>query len=231
MPPDAAVRFIDDFQHGLVFDYDRWHAIQALDPAGRFMTTQDPHALPPGIELDVHDGVLVAQTPGGPHQTKAMLKKEELPPFPFHAGEDVWMAVTIIFPDSAPITDLFVMDLERTSDGVGHRLHANGLDEQYMFVNAKTSAGAGARPSVYIPIPRGRLVTYVWHLHLSPNEDGLVELWQDGVQTIRTEGPTLPPTGPQAYDRIEVGITANSSGRPQTVVITDVTITRTPIFE
>ena len=55
------------------------------------------------------------------------------------------------------------------------------------------------------------------HLRLSEKQDGVVELWQDGVKVVDARGQTLPLAG-TIYDDLEVGIGAHSFG-PGTAVL------------
>ena len=65
------------------------------------------------------------------------------------------------------------------------------------------------------------------HLYLSPNSDGLTEVWQDGVKIITKAGQTLPSG--LVYDWIEVGTTANLSGQAQVIYLDDLVISKDPI--
>jgi len=57
--------------------------------------------------------------------------------------------------------------------------------------------------------PAGKWVQVKAHFKLSEKEDGLVELWQDGVQIVSVKGRTLPLSD-TVYNTLEIGISATS---------------------
>ena len=60
-----------------------------------------------------------------------------------------------------------------------------------------------------VPFPTQRWVHVKLHLQLSNHEDGLIEIWQDGVKILSMKGQTLP-NHDTVYNAMEVGITATS---------------------
>lgn len=67
------------------------------------------------------------------------------------------------------------------------------------------------------------------HLYLTENDDGRMEVWQDGEKVIAARGQTLP-TARTVYDRLQVGLTANSNReQSHTCYVDDVTISNRPL--
>ncbi len=62
-----------------------------------------------------------------------------------------------------------------------------------------------------IEIPLGQWFTLKVHFKYSNENDGIIELWQDGVQIISTTGINLP-TSNSIQNTLEVGVTASSIG-------------------
>jgi hypothetical protein len=80
-----------------------------------------------------------------------------------------------------------------------------------------------------VPFPIGRWVHLKSRLGLSEAEDGVVQLWQDGVKLIDARGQTLPLAA-AIYDSLEIGISAHSFGPGSaTLYVDDVVISDKPI--
>jgi len=62
-----------------------------------------------------------------------------------------------------------------------------------------------------ITIPQGEWFTVKVHLKYSNENDGIIELWQDGALLISTAGINLP-TSNSIQNVLEVGVTATSIG-------------------
>lgn len=82
------------------------------------------------------------------------------------------------------------------------------------------------RASGDVRLPVGRWVELRLHMILSDRNDGRVELWVDGTSVIRARGQTLP-LADTVYDRIEIGITANT-GETAEVFVDDVRMAKGP---
>ena len=85
------------------------------------------------------------------------------------------------------------------------------------------NAGAEVR------FPTGRWVNIKTHALLS-DENGILEIWQDGQKVLDKQGRTLP-LADTVYDRIEVGISAMAKGAKyeKILYVDDVVISDTPI--
>ena len=84
-------------------------------------------------------------------------------------------------------------------------------------------------------MPRGRWTRLEWRLKLSTDESGIAEIVIDGMTVFRGAGPNVPDPkvfetwgiqlSRSAYDRMQIGITANGSGNPVEIFVDDVKVT------
>jgi hypothetical protein len=178
------------------------------------------------------------------HSGKRSLKCTSLPPsrgmvtakaslttslLHFVKGDDIWYSAWFLVPDeeSKPFT---LTDLESTwlKEHPGMRIM---LDPPgHLMLELKW----GVKPKYRQPqgqevrFPVGRWVQVEMHLRLSEKDDGIIELWQDGVQIVGANGQTLPLAG-TIYDDLEVGISAHSFGPgAATLYVDDMTISGKP---
>ena len=77
-------------------------------------------------------------------------------------------------------------------------------------------------------LPAGKWVRVRLHAVLSDRMDGRVELWLDDRQVVNTSGQTLPLPD-TVYDRVEIGITANT-GSAAEVFVDDVKVGKQAVF-
>lgn len=148
----------------------------------------------------------------------------------FVRGDDVWLRGWFYVPEGSamPFT---VMDLKTTwiKQYPGMRIMISGGK------HADYELKWGAKPKYRqtrgkeIPFPVARWVQLQAHLKLSAKDDGLVELWQDGVKIVDARGQTLPLAN-TVYNYLEVGITAHSSRpTPATLYVDDVSVADQPL--
>jgi Polysaccharide lyase len=179
------------------------------------------------------------------HTGKGSLKCTSLPPssgmttakasltsslMHFVKGDDVWFSAWFLVPDdrSKPFT---VADLESTwiKEHPGMRIM---LDPPgYLMLELKWAVKPEYRQPKgrEVRFPDGRWVQVRMHLWLSEKNDGIIELWQDGVKIVDSIGQTLPLAG-TIYDDLEVGISAHSFGpNPATLYVDDLVISSEPI--
>jgi hypothetical protein len=79
-----------------------------------------------------------------------------------------------------------------------------------------------------VKLPRNQWVQIRMHAYLTDGPDGRVELWVDGQQVISASGQTLPLPD-TIYDRLEVGISANTTGSVAEVFVDDLKFDTQPI--
>ncbi len=130
------------------------------------------------------------------------------------AGDHVWIVGSFWFEDPLPYS---IIDLESTW------IHNHGgirvvLSGDSLAVELKWAEKPKWRQSTPVDVPRGQWVEVVWHLVLDQN-DGVIELWQDGQLLLSERGPTLP-LDDTIYDSLEIGISAHVNDE-QTVVRLD----------
>ena len=148
----------------------------------------------------------------------------------FVKGDAVWMSLWCQVPTGSgmPFT---LLDLETTwiHQHPGMRIviaggkHAcfqlKGFDQPY-YCQPKGQE---------VIFPTGRWVHLQAHLVLTDQEDGVIELWQDGQKIIDTHGKTLVLAN-AIYNSIEIGISAyNEQGKVATLYVDDFCISDQPI--
>lgn len=218
--------FADDFEHGIERRIEGWHQHMKLasdsnegNQANRVETTLD----------QVHSGksALKTYTPKDSRDLQKAALLREL--FFFPPGSDCWFSAWFYIPGSESIENLFIFDLEATGyHGVGRRLMFTGASGRYLMLEGKRSTGPQySQTESPVPFPRNQWVHVKLHLHLSPDQNGQVELWQDGTLILNKSGRNMVEN--TFYDRVEVGQTANSAHREITVYVDDVQISDKPI--
>ncbi len=147
----------------------------------------------------------------------------------FVRGDDVWFAGWYYVPAEGgmPFT---LMDLETTwfKEHPGIRIMVFG--EKHLGVELKwgTKPAYRQQKGHEISFPRGQWVHVKFHVTLSEEQDGVVELWQDGTQIVDARGQNLPLSH-TIYNSLEVGISAHSFGTlPATLYVDDVSISARP---
>lgn len=213
--------FADNFEAGLVFQENGWHKYQYMGLSSNkvAVVSEKPHLEAASLKSTTGSSLI---------QQKAALARQLLW---FHAGSHFWMSVWVYIVGGTRTSDFYFFDLESTQvDGnPGRRLMLGGPNGDWLSVNAK-HAGANAEQSLIPPplaFPKNKWVQVKMHLYLSPNSDGLTEVWQDGVKIITKAGETIPSG--LVYDWIELGTTANLSGQAQVVYLDDLVISKDPI--
>lgn len=148
----------------------------------------------------------------------------------FRKGDDVWFRGWYYLAEGGrPFT---VMDLESTwiKKHPGMRIcmpESGFLQVELKWTGKPTHRQARGQE---LPFPVGRWVELRLHLRLTETQDGIIELWQDGLKIIDSKGQTLPLAN-TIYDSLEIGISANGfDQRPATLYVDDVAVS-TDSFE
>jgi len=148
----------------------------------------------------------------------------------FVRGDDVWFSGWYYVPAEGGVPST-IMDLETTwfKEHPGIRIVVFGQD--YLGVELKW----GTKPTFRqirgkeVSFPRAQWVHVKFHITLSEQPDGVVELWQNGTKIVDTQGQTLP-LAHTIYNSLEVGISAHSFGsQPATLYADDVAISAKPL--
>lgn len=218
--------FADDFENGVSRNINGWHQqiklasdSRAGNAANQVETSQE----------QVHSGqfALKTYTPADPNDLQKAAVLREL--FFFPPGSDCWFSAWFYIPGEASIENLFLFDLEATTRfSVGRRLMFTGTDGKYLMLEGKRTTGPQyAQTEKPVAFPRNQWVHVKLHLHLASNDEGHVELWQDGQLILDKHGANIPAN--TFYDRIEVGQTANSTHKELTVYVDDVQVSDQPL--
>ena len=149
----------------------------------------------------------------------------------FVKGDDVWFSAWYWLEGTSEASTVFLWDLESTAlrNTPGRRLFLQdgemvASDLGKWWTSKKFRAATGAPK-----FPKDRWVEVKIHLYLSDGADGRMQVWQDRVKVLDEAGKTLP-RAKTVYDRIQVGVTANT-GRTttQTLFVDDVVLSNRPL--
>ena len=149
----------------------------------------------------------------------------------FVKGDDVWLSAWFRVPKGGgmPFT---VLDLETTWINQHPGIRLVLWDGKHAGYELKWGRRVEYRQpkGKEIPFPLNQWVNLKTHLRLSEkDEDGLVELWQDGAQILNARGQTLTMAN-SIYNSLEVGITAhNDHSKATTLYVDDVKVSGHPI--
>lgn len=131
----------------------------------------------------------------------------------FQKGDDLWFEADYFIESGMPFT---IVDFESSyffgSPGPRIVITNGRLAFENKFGTKKKET-----PSSDIAVPNGTWFTVKVHLKYSNTADGVIELWQDGVQLLNTTGINLP-TSNTLLNKVEVGISASQEG---TVLLMD----------
>lgn len=237
--------FSDDFEgartvRDLVGEERGWTAFTLLSPrtpsvedyvrlrkevlrGGGFLDNRLDLAAGPGEGASTALACLCAPPGPGMVCSKASLSTELVH---FVRGDHVWFRARYFAARGTPFT---LADLESTwiHQHPGMRVTLWGGRHLGMELKWMDKPEYRQPPGREIPFPSGRWVEVRFHLLLSHQEDGLVELWQDGQRLLRSRGRTLPL--PEAvYNDLEVGVSALCSGPEALLYVDDVRIAPHP---
>lgn len=150
----------------------------------------------------------------------------------FVKGDDVWMSLWCHVPAGGgmPFT---VLDLETTWINQHPGMRIVLADGKYACFQLKGFEHPYYRQprGQEVPFPTGRWVHLQAHLRLTEQDDGVIELWQDGRKIVDTHGQTLV-LAHAIYNSFEIGISAyNEQGTKATLYVDDVSISDRPMRE
>lgn len=164
---------------------------------------------------------------GGMITSKASLSTELLH---FIKGDDVYLSAWFYVPNSSgmPFT---LADLETTwfAEYPGIRLVIT--DGKFASLQLKWAGHKyyNQPKGKEVSFPKNQWVQIEWHLKLSDDENGIIELWQDKRKIIDTRGKTLVLSH-AIYNSFEIGITAyNEKGRTCTLFVDDILLSKKPL--
>ena len=150
--------------------------------------------------------------------SKSLIEKKTLC---FAKGDHIWFSAWYYLKKGMPST-LFDFETRRILGGPGIRLFIRR--GKYATLELK-DIEKQQYSQFEVPIPRQRWFNLKMHLVLSNHDDGIIELWQDGVKILSTRGKTLF-THDTIYNSMEVGITATQ--HETTLLVDDVIVSNKP---
>lgn len=216
-PAVSSPSFHEDFENTPALedlfspDGSRWHGIQ-LQPESNLITLTDEQAHTGSTAIK-----FIAQPYDGSQASKADIYVGELG---LLNGDEVWSEMWVYLSGSSDTTSLFLWDLEATKtcfllqcQSPGRRLYFYGPNGEWLKSDlGKWYRGEDFRQSSgeETTFPKNVWVRLRVYLFLSPEQSGVMRVWQENDLVLDAAGITLP-TADSIYDRWEVGITANGN--------------------
>ncbi len=217
-----------------------WTNVQLVEPDGAHATVRSERAFGSGnnrIVLDTgrsahgKQSIRFEAPPTGSDVSKASLVKEGID---FRPADRIVFRCRLFLDSSATSENTFLVDFESTEvPGFPGRRLAISTDQALILESKGTGGPYGSGPNVAqapgvrTPLPKGRWVDLRLELRLDRGDQGQVDLWQDGILLLHANCQTFP-IEPEvtAFDWLEIGLTANSSGSFQRLWIDDIELTR-----
>lgn len=148
--------------------------------------------------------------------SKSLIEKND---FCFGKGDDLWFSGWFFIAEGMPST-LVDFETRRLQEGPGVRIFIRR--QRFASVELKFAHKPQYNQTA-VELPTQRWVNLKLHLKLSNHDDGVVEMWQDGIKILDTRGQTLP-THDTVYNAMEVGITATTMRTD--IVVDDIAVSR-----
>jgi len=120
----------------------------------------------------------------------------------YASGDDLWFQARYYFSETLPYS-IADFESEWFEGSPGPRIV---FDHGSLAVEGKFWAKPKFRQATPVPVPRNRWVLVKVHLQFD-RTNGRIELWQDGIQVLTANGPTLPVSF-AIQTNIELGVTA-----------------------
>ena len=151
--------------------------------------------------------------------SKSLIEKKDLC---FGKGDHIWYSAWYYLEKGMPTT-LVDFETGRFKGGPGMRLIIRR--NKYATMELKF-ADKPQYNQFKVPLPIQKWFNVKVHLLLSNNDDGVIEMWQDGKKILSTKGKTLP-THDTIYNMLQVGITA--ARHETTLLVDDVIVSNKPL--
>ena len=228
-----------DFDALFSADGNRWTATQLVHPAGgtNALTLVNDPVLVGDDALRV---LAKASTPDA--LSKAGIEKGG---FAAGAGASVTISAGFYLAGAADLTDLLLLDLEccacwdpAVPDNQCPGVRLVLKEGNYLAIERGKILGTTLRQT-RAAVPRNAWFRVRWAMTLSPGDDGVNCLSVDGLTVIDAPGANLPDAGrfaaafaaegidfalqePVAYERFQIGATANPTGEDVELYVDDV---------
>lgn len=135
-------------------------------------------------------------------------------------GADVYYGFSEMIPTGFPIvpTRLVIAQVKQSdvegSPLIGQRFVAG---VHYLTIRPPGASGSG-RKYPLPPIRPGRWFDMVYHVRYSEGDDGLIEVWMDGVLVVLHQGPTASKTAANRFYH-KVGLYRDRMAEPMTIFV------------
>ena len=243
--PVGAYLFEDGFESSsslealLPSDDSRWTAVQLVNPS-------DSRVNALALSRDtVHEGsaaLRVTAKGSGAELSKAAIEKGG---FAAYAGAGVRLAASFYVAGTADLTDLFLVDLEccacwdpDVADNQCPGVRLTVKEGDFLAIERGKILGTTITQS-RVPIPREEWFDLSWEMTLAPGEDGANRLLLDGIEVVAVAGANMPDAEtfraafaaegidfelrePVAYERFQIGATANPTAEDVTLYVDEV---------
>ncbi len=221
-------------------DLSRWTYLQLVDPSGTGDTVlEDKKAYVGRSSAELQSiqlrsdccAIRLAAPPSGNTVSKAAFQKGG---FFFESGDDLWVSAWFFIEGFENYQSMFLIDIETSEfeGSPGRRIMMSGGDNILKLESKGNVSGPeyGQIKQEAIPFPKNQWVRIMVHLRLSAGQEGLTEIWQDGVKIISHTGQNLT-TDRTVYDRFQFGLTANSSTTDKVMYIDDIVISKQSLLD
>lgn len=157
-------------------------------------------------------------------------------PYVFSRGDSLDVAASLVVP---PLSRgrISLIDIECKYCGVaaqpGIRLFVD-TDRSIYLERGKLGIASSFRQTRGPWVPVDTWFDLRWSIQFSPEQDGTSDVWIDGNHVLSARGANFPDQRiarshgisllAEQYDRIQIGLTANSQPRPVSILLDDVEI-------
>lgn len=223
-------------------DANRWSNFQIVKSANRItLQSETVHGGRQALRFDA--------IPSDSEVSKANVERGRLS---LAEGQRVRISAWFFLPPRQNLDNLFLIDVEcrscwpegthRNNPSPGIRLMLKDREGQPVVERGKLGRLPTLRQTqgTKLGFPTNRWVHLEWILDLSTGQDGKTEILLDGKRALSARGITMPSPEvfrqsgvelkqPVVLERVQLGITANSTPGPIVLYVDDVTITAEPI--
>ncbi len=202
-----------NFQDLFLSDLSRWHNVQKIPESNNIELSYEK------VYSGENSLKLSAEKTNGEVSKSDILREG----FAFKSGDDLWFSGWYYIVGGTDAKGVFLVDFEDSTiyQGPGRRVYIQ--EGESLASDGKWFPS----PKVFrseIPVPKDRWFNLKIHMFLS-SDNGEMEVWQDGIKVIDGFGKTIPSDS-AIYNRLQIGITANSGLFEQVIYIDNIEVSR-----
>jgi hypothetical protein len=206
---------------------EEWHAVNRVPEASnaleisRTQSASQPHSLK------------ATAAPSDSIVSKASVERKG---FDFREGDELQFQASFFIEPGADLDELYLMDIECGtcySQAPGPRLKiAQGI----LSIDRGKLGFAGSFKAIAATIRTGEWFEIRWNMILGKNAGGKSLIFLNGKKVMDTVGTNMPDRSvflengvtleTEKLEQFEIGVTANSSTKPVTLYVDDVSVTR-----